>query len=343
MNTNQQTLRVAVVGASGYSGGELLRLLAPASDIRVEVVTANAQAGRSVGDVHPYLAGRLSLTLTPYDPAALAGLDCVFIALPSGEAMQVVPELLGKVGCVIDLGGDLRLSTATEYETYYRRPHSAPRLLGEAVYGLPELNRERIRGAKLIANPGCYPTSAILALLPAVKAGLIRNEGIVINALSGVSGAGKSSAVEMSFGEVNENVRAYRLGDHQHTPEIAGVLGQVAGGKMTVSFVPHLLPVTRGIYTTVHADLREPVGESDLRMLYAQAYGFEPFVRFATRIPELRAVRHTNYCDLALWVEPHTGKLVVISAIDNLIKGAAGQAVQNLNLVFGRPEHALLS
>jgi N-acetyl-gamma-glutamyl-phosphate reductase len=330
------------VGASGYSGGELLRLLAGADDITVEVATAHAQAGRPVGEVHPFLAGRLPTVLTAFDAEALAGLDCVFIALPSGEAMRIVPSLMGRVGCVIDLGGDLRLPTAELYEKYYRKPHAAPRLLGEAVYGLPELNRERLRGAKLIANPGCYPTGAILALLPALKAGLVRPEGIVINSLSGVSGAGRSSAPELSFAEMDGNVRAYRIGDHQHVPEIAGVLGGAAGAPVTVSFVPHLLPVTRGIYTTVHADLKEPVAEAFVRSVYAEHYQKEPFVRFGARIPELKDVQHTNYCDLAVFVEPHTGKLVVTSVIDNLVKGAAGQAVQNLNLAFGRPERALL-
>lgn len=342
MNT-KPTLRVAVIGASGYSGGELLRLLAPDPGVRVEVATAHAQAGRVVGEVHPFLAGRVPLTLTAFDAKAVEGLDCVFIALPSGEAMRIVPALVGKVGCIIDLGGDLRLPTAALYEQYYRKPHAAPQLLGEAVYGLPELNRERIRGAKLIANPGCYPTSVILALLPAIKAGLVNPRGIVANALSGVSGAGKSAAVEMSFAEINENVRAYRIGDHQHTPEITTVLEQVAGVPVTLSFVPHLIPVTRGIHTTVQADLAAPVTEAEIRRVYAEHYRGEPFVRFGTRIPELRAVQHTNCCDCAAFVDPQTGKLVVISVIDNLVKGAAGQAVQNLNLVFGRPEHALLS
>lgn len=342
MNTGLSTLRVGVVGASGYSGGELLRLLLPDPAIRVEVVTAHAQAGRPLGDVHPSLARRLPLVLTAFDPAALAGLDAVFVALPSGEAMQVVPALLGKVGCVIDLGGDLRLPTADLYEKYYRRPHTAPQLLGQAVYGLPELNRERLRGAKLVANPGCYPTGAILALLPALREKLVRTDGIIVNALSGVSGAGRTAAVEMSFGEMNENVRAYRVGDHQHVPEIAMALSQAAGAPVTLSFVPHLLPVTRGIHTTVHAGLRAPATVAGLRALYEAYYRDEPFVRFGAREPELRSVQYTNYCDGAVHVDPHTGHLVVTTVIDNLVKGAAGQAVQNFNLVFGRSERALL-
>ena len=345
MNTTPtpHPLRIALVGASGYSGGELLRLLASDPAVRIEIVTAHAQAGKSVAEVHPHLAGRVPLTFVPFDPAAVAGMDCVFIALPSGEAMQIVPALQGKVGCIIDLGGDLRLPTAALYEQYYRKPHTSPQLLGTAVYGLPELNREQIRTATLIANPGCYPTSAILALLPALAAGLLKPEGIVVNSLSGVSGAGRSSSVEMSFSEVNESVRAYKIGTHQHTPEIRTVLEQVADTPVTLSFVPHLIPITRGIYTTVHADLRTPVPVEEIRKIYADHYRNEPFVRFGTRIPEIRAVQYTNFCDCAVFVDPLTGKLVATSAIDNLVKGAAGQAIQNMNLVFGRPEHTLLT
>lgn len=339
MNT---PLRIAIIGASGYSGGELLRLLAADPSVRIEVVTAHAQAGKPVAEVHPYLAGRVPLTFVPFDPAVVAGMDCVFIALPSGEAMQIVPALQGKVGCIIDLGGDLRLPTAAIYEKYYKKPHTAPQLLGAAVYGLPELHREKIRTANLIANPGCYPTSVILALLPALEAGLIAPEGIVVNSLSGVSGAGRSSSVELSFSEVNESVRAYKIGNHQHQPEIRTVLESVTGGNITLSFIPHLIPITRGIYTTVHADLRTQIPIADIQKVYADRYANEPFVRFGTRIPEIRAVNYTNFCDIAVFHEPHTGKLVITSVIDNLVKGAAGQAIQNMNLVFGRPEHALL-
>jgi N-acetyl-gamma-glutamyl-phosphate reductase len=343
MSTQNATpLRIAIVGASGYSGGELMRLLASDPSVRIEVATAHAQAGKAVEDVHPHLAGRVPLTFVPFDPAAVAGMDCVFIALPSGEAMQIVPVLRGKVGCIIDLGGDLRLPTAAMYEKYYKKPHTSPELLGAAVYGLPELNREKITAATLIANPGCYPTSVILALLPAIEAGLVKPEGIVVNSLSGVSGAGRSSAVELSFSEVNESVRAYKIGNHQHQPEIRTVLEGVAGTDVTLSFIPHLIPITRGIYTTVHADLRTQMPIADIQKVYAKRYANEPFVRFGTRIPEIRAVNYTNFCDVAVFHEPHTGKLVIMSVIDNLVKGAAGQAIQNMNLVFGRPEHALL-
>jgi len=335
-------LHVAVVGASGYSGGELLRLLAGAPDVDIAAATAHGQAGRRVAEVHPFLAGRLDRELTAFDADALAGLDCVFLALPAGESMQIVPSLLDRVGCIIDLGGDLRLRDAGLYERYYGRPHTAPQLLEQAVYGLPELNRERLRGARLIANPGCYPTSVLLALLPALENGLVRRTGIVANSLSGVSGAGRTAKAEMSFSELNENARAYRITDHQHRPEIAAVAAQAAGGPIGLTFVPHLLPVTRGIYTTVTADLCERVPAARVREVYAARYADEPCVRFAERVPELRAVQHTNFCDVAVFVDEDAGKLVAIAAIDNLVKGAAGQAVQNMNLAFGRPERSLL-
>ncbi len=335
-------LRVGIVGASGYSGGELLRLLAPAPSIQIELVTAHTHAGRLVEDVHPFLSGVVPLTFTAFRPEACAGLDCVFLALPSGEAMEIVPLLQPLGARIIDLGGDLRLPSAEMYERYYKKPHSAPALLGQAVYGLPELNRDHIRSANLVANPGCYPTGALLALLPAVAAGLIDTRGIVINSLSGVSGAGRSSAVELSFSEVNESVRAYKIGTHQHIPEIRTTLERVSDMPVTLSFVPHLIPITRGIYTTVHADLKPDVSPGHVDETYAKYYKDEPFVRWRARIPEIRSVVYTNYCDIAAFVEPHTGKLVVTSVIDNLVKGAAGQAIQNMNIMFGYPEHHLL-
>ncbi len=335
-------LRVGIVGASGYSGGELLRLLAPGDGIQVEEVTAHSQAGQPVEAVHPALAGTVALTFARFDPERLAGLDCVFVALPSGEAMEIIPQLTGRVGAIIDLGGDLRLPTAALYERYYARTHTAPGLLGTAVYGLPELNRERIRSARLIANPGCYPTSAILGLLPALTRGLVRPEGIVINSLSGVSGAGRSASVEMSFAEVNENVRAYKIGTHQHIPEIQTVLTAAAGTPVTLSFVPHLVPLTRGIFTTIHADLAAPLTSGDALSVYDAFYREEPFVRVRPGSPDLRSVAYTNYCDLSVMVEPHAQKMVITSVIDNLVKGAAGQAIQNMNIMFGFPERHLL-
>jgi N-acetyl-gamma-glutamyl-phosphate reductase len=335
-------MQCGIVGASGYSGGELLRLLARAEQIRVVRVTANTAAGKSLASVQPALRGVYELTLEEFAAERFDGLDCVFVALPSGEAMRVVPALLGRVGKVIDLGGDFRLPDATMYEQFYGRPHTAPGLLGKAVYGLPELHREQLRGATFVANPGCYPTSAILGLLPALTQGIVRPDGIVITSMSGVSGAGRSSSVEMSFSEVNESIRAYRVGRHQHLPEIASVLGGAARVPVAVSFVPHLVPMTRGIYTTIHADLSGEISSEEALAVYEKHFAGEPFVRVRRDLPDIRSVAYTNFCDISVLVDRPTRKLVIFSAIDNLVKGAAGQALQNMNIMFGYPERQLL-
>ena len=336
-------LRALVIGASGYSGAEILRLLSRRQDVTVSAAVAASNAGTRVDALYPELAGRVNLSYQPLSGAARENADVVFLALPSGEAMGLVPGLLDRVGRVIDLGGDYRLPEASLYEEFYRRHHSSPSLLQTAVYGLPELHREKIREARLVANPGCYPTGAILALLPALTGGLIRADHIVINALSGASGAGRSASVELSFSEVNENVRSYRVGTHQHIPEIRSVLEQASGCAVSFSFVPHLLPVTRGIYTTIHADLARPVSIEECYARYEEYYRSAPFVRVRREVPELRGVVRTNYCDIGLAIEPRTGQLIIMSAIDNLVKGAAGQAVQNMNIMFGRPEETSLA
>ncbi len=335
-------MQCGIVGASGYTGGELLRLLAGGEQVRVVRVSANASAGKPVGSVHTSLRGVYSLVFEEFAAERFDGLDCVFVALPSGEAMRIVPALAGRVGRIIDLGGDFRLADAAVYETYYGRPHTAPDLLGKAVYGLPELYRERIRTASFVANPGCYPTSALLGLLPALQENVIKPEGIVITSMSGVSGAGRSSSVELSFTEVNESIRAYKVGTHQHLPEIRSVLERAAGVPVSISFVPHLVPLTRGIFTTIHADLQRPVTAGDVLALYERRYAAEPFVRVRHDVPDIRAVAYTNFCDMTVLVEPSTQKLIILSVIDNLVKGAAGQALQNMNIMFGYPERHLL-
>jgi N-acetyl-gamma-glutamyl-phosphate reductase len=256
--------------------------------------------------------------------------------------MNVLPSLIDRVGRIIDLGGDFRLTDPAAYAAYYRREHTAPQLLGRPVYGLPELFRDQIRTSTLVANPGCYPTSILLALAPALAKGLVRPEGIVITSYSGVSGAGRSASVEMSFAEVNESVRAYRVGRHQHVPEVRQVLRQIAGRDVTLSFVPHLAPMTRGIYTTIHADPVRPLHEEEVRALYAAYYAEAPFVRVTAGVPEVKSVTWTNYCDLGTFLDPMTGKLLLFSTLDNLVKGAAGQAIQNMNLMCGLPETASL-
>lgn len=333
-------LQTAIIGGSGYSGAELLRLLAGRKDLRVVRVTGATAAGQRVDALYPDLAGRTDLVFEEYRPGVWEGADVVFVALPSGEGMAVVPPLRERGIRVIDLGGDFRLQAVEEYRRYYGRPHTAPELLGEAVYGLPELNRETIAKASLVANPGCYPTGAILALLPALRHGVVEPGGIVINALSGISGAGRSSSVEMSFSELNENVRAYRIGVHQHTPEIESILRAATGRDVSVSFVPHLIPITRGIYTTVHARLAVTLNDADAVGLYESFYRSMPFVRVKRQIPQILSVLRTNFCDVYVSVQPRTRHLIVVSAIDNLVKGAAGQALQNMNIMFGFPETA---
>jgi N-acetyl-gamma-glutamyl-phosphate reductase len=331
-------VNAAIIGASGYSGAELLRILSSHPGVRVQKVTAASSAGKRVDALYPAFAGQCDLEYDELVPAGLGGIDVAFVALPSGEAMKIIPLLKERVGRIIDLGGDFRLRSAELYELYYRRKHSAPDLLSGAVYGLPELNRDTIAAAKLVANPGCYPTSAILALLPALKHGIISPAGVVINSLSGVSGAGRSASVDMSFAEINENVRAYKIGTHQHIPEIESVLTEASGAAVTASFVPHLIPITRGIYTTAHAALTVALTAAELLTLYEEFYCSHPFVRITRQVPQILAVTRTNYCDIGIAIEGRTNHLIVMSVIDNLVKGAAGQAVQNMNLMFGLPE-----
>ena len=328
-------VNAAIIGASGYSGAELLRVLSSHPGVRVQKVTAASSAGKRVDALYPAFAGQCDLEYDELVPAGLDGIDVAFVALPSGEAMKIIPLLRDRVRRIIDLGGDFRLRSAGLYEKYYRHLHTAPELLTAAVYGLPELNRDLIAAAKFVANPGCYPTGAILALLPALKHGIIHPGGIVINSLSGVSGAGRSASVEMSFAEINENVRAYKIGIHQHIPEIESVLAEASGAAVTVSFVPHLIPITRGIYTTAHAGLSVALSAAELLTLYEEFYAPHPFVRITRQVPQMLAVTRTNYCDIGIAIEGRTNQLIVMSVIDNLVKGAAGQAVQNMNIMCG--------
>lgn len=336
--SNPSLIKTAIVGASGYSGAELLRLLHSRDDIELTHLVAASSAGKKVADVYPWFSGTMSATFQSLDPDALAGSDVVFCALPSGEAMHIVPTLRSRVGRIIDLGGDFRLTSTSAYAEFYQHEHTAPELLGESVYGLPEWQFDRIRGARLVANPGCYPTSAILGLLPALLHGVVEASGIVINSLSGVSGAGRSASVDMSFTEVNENIRAYKIGRHQHIPEIESVLSRATGKTVSCSFVPHLVPITRGIYTTIHATLAAPASRADIHALYGAFYREAPFVRVRHDIPQIAGVVRTNYCDICVMVEPRTNQLIITSVIDNLVKGAAGQAVQNMNIMFDLPQ-----
>ena len=334
-----ENINVSVVGASGYSGAELLKILNRHRHVKVGTLFANTSAGKRVDEVFPHFKSVFRQTLEPYSAEAASSSDVVFIALPSGEAMNIVPDLLAKGKKVIDLGGDFRLKDIALYETFYKRQHHAKEAVQQAVFGLPEWNREAIKSATLIANPGCYPTSAIIPLAPVLKEGLIEEHGISISSLSGVSGAGRSSNTELSFAETNESVKAYKVGTHQHIPEIRSSLESITGKAIGLTFVPHLLPITRGIYTSISASLKRKIVQADVLAAYQEYYSKEPFVRVSdTLIPEIKHVNHTNFIDIGFRVYPDNNQLIVFSTIDNLIKGAAGQAVQNMNLMFGLEE-----
>ncbi len=331
-------IRAGIVGASGYSGMETARLLLRRPDVSIEAASASTSAGLRLDAIAPALAGRTGLVLEEYTPSRFAGLDVVFVALPSGEGMKVVPSLYEQGVRTIDLGGDFRLQSTDAYQEYYKQVHTAPSLLPFAVYGLPEIHRDAIATATLVSNPGCYATSAILALLPALADGMIQEQGIVITSASGTSGAGRKGSVDFSFTELNENMKAYKVGTHQHTPEIESVLTAATGKDVRVSFVPHLLPISRGIYTTIHATLRSPISQEAAVRCYESFFQDAPFVRIKNDAPQIAAVTRTNYCDIGVAVQKRTNQLIIMSVLDNLVKGAAGQAVQNMNIMFGLPE-----
>ncbi len=331
--------RIGILGASGYSGGQLLRLLLRHTGVAVGPLFANSSVGADVATLHPDLRGRVDAKFEPWNLEKASSCNLIFLALPSGEALPLLPLLAERGVKVIDLGGDFRLKDAAAYQQFYRRAHTATEYLSKAVYGLPEWNAGEIAAAEVIANPGCYPTSVLLPLLPLVAAGVIDLDCIIIHSMSGTTGAGRSASAELSFSEVAGNVRAYRVGDHQHLPEIEQALGRVAGTEVTVTFTPHLIPVERGIVTTMTLGLRRPITHQQLDELYHQHYSNKPFVRWSPeRIPDLRGVVGTNFIDIGYRLDPRTGRLTLMSAIDNLLKGAAGQAVQNMNIQLGFDE-----
>ena len=330
-------IKVGIVGGTGYTGVELLRLLATHPEVELQAITSRSEAGRPVSAIYESLRGHVDLSFSEPDIDTLTACDLVFFATPNGTAMKMAPALLDSGTRIIDLAADFRLKAPALWEQWYGMPHACEDLLAEAVYGLPELNREQIRSARLVANPECYPTASALGLLPLVEAGLVDTGSLVADCKSGVSGAGRSANAAMLMGEVGESFKAYSVAGHRHLPEIKQTLGWLTDKTVGLTFVPHLLPMIRGIHATLYARL---TGEADLQSLFEERYRGEPFVDVmpAGSHPETRSVRGVNHCRIAIHRPQGGDTVVVLSVIDNLTKGAAGQAVQNMNLMFGLDE-----
>jgi N-acetyl-gamma-glutamyl-phosphate reductase len=333
-------IRVGIYGGSGYTGQELLRLLIGHPGAKVVAATSRRFAGVPVAEVYPVFSGRSDLAYTDASPDEMAALaDLVFLALPHGVSMEVAPLFLQAGRKVIDLSADFRIRDAASYEAWYGR-HTTAGTIREAVYGLPELYRDRIRTSRLVANPGCYPTSIILGLAPVLKSHWVDSDSVIADSKSGVSGAGRDPQIASLYCEVDGGFKAYKVGRHRHTPEIEQELSLLAEKEMKISFTPHLLPVKRGILSTIYATLERDVTGEDATALYREFYRDEPFVRICRvgQFPNLSSVVGSNYCDIGVTVDSRTRRIIVVSVIDNLIKGASGQAIQNMNLMCGLRE-----
>lgn len=335
-------VKAGIIGATGYTGAELVRMLSAHPGVELTVITSRQYEGTKISAVFPALSGRCDLVCEAFDPESFCDrVDIAFTALPHKIPMEIVPGLLERGVRVVDLSADFRFRDVSAYEAWYQ-PHTAPELSQKAVYGLCELYRDEIRGARIVGNPGCYPTTILLALVPLLKAGIIRADGIISDSKSGVSGAGRGASLTSHFCEANESFKPYKVDGHRHRPEIEEVLGKAHGSNVAITFVPHLLPATRGMLSTIYCTLAAGKTEADAREALASAYAASPFVRLRDKgmMPDILHVQHTNFCDIGLSADPRSGRLVVVSAIDNLIKGASGQAVQNMNLMAGLDERA---
>lgn len=326
-------IKVGIVGGTGYTGVELLRLLAPHPNVELRVITSRSEAGSRVSAMFPNLRGFVDIAFSDLDPKLLLECDVVFFATPNGTAMTMARELLDAGVRIIDLAADFRLKDPALWEQWYGMRHACPELLEEAVYGLPEMNRAGIRAARLVANPGCYPTAVTLGFLPMLESAVVDNLHLIADAKSGVSGAGRKTELGLLLSEAGENMKAYGVSGHRHLPEIHQSLVQLAGGEVGLTFVPHLTPMIRGIHATLYANLREDV---DLQALFEARYQSEPCVDVlpAGSLAETRSVRGSNMCRIAVHRPQRGDTVVVLSVIDNLVKGAAGQAVQNMNILF---------
>ncbi len=331
-------VRVGIVGGTGYTGVELLRLLALHEQAEVAIITSRAECGRRVDELFPNLRGHYQLEFSNPDVAQLTGCDIVFFATPHNVAMNLVPELLAAGTRVIDLSADYRIRDPQLWSHWYGGPHASPELLSSAVYGLPEVNRAQIAGAQLVACPGCYPTSVQLGFIPLLAGGLVDAASLIASCASGVSGAGRQANIDNLLSEVSDSFKAYAVGGHRHLPEIEQGLADVAGRDVGLTFVPHLLPIIRGIHATLFARMTAPI--DDLQTLFEDHYADEPYVDVlpAGTLPQTRSVKGANRCQLAVAQPQNRDTVVVMVAIDNLVKGASGQAIQNMNIMLNLPE-----
>ncbi len=332
-------IKVGIVGGTGYTGVELLRLLAQHPQAELVAITSRKEAGMPVAELFPSLRGKLDLAFSDPSQAGLGQCQVVFFATPNAVAMEQAASLLDQGVKVIDLSADFRIKDVPDWERWYNAKHAAPGLVAEAVYGLPELQREAIRGARLIANPGCYPTAVQLGFMPLLEAGVVDTQSLIADAKSGVSGAGRKAEVNILFAEAGDNFHAYGIPGHRHLPEIRQGLAGMAGHAVGLTFVPHLTPIIRGIHATLYARITK---DADFQALFEQRYANEPFVDVLPpgSHPETRSVRAANVCRIAVHRPQGGSTLVICSVIDNLVKGAAGQAIQNMNLMFGLPEQS---
>jgi N-acetyl-gamma-glutamyl-phosphate reductase len=326
--------KIGIIGATGYTGSELVRLLYSHPDVEIEVITSDTFAGQKFSDIHPQFRGIIDFELQSAEEVSFDNLDLVFLALPHGVAMEYVKKLMDTDVKIVDLSGDFRLSSREVYEKWYNKEHIFEEGFEKAIFGIPELFESEIKNAKLIANPGCFPTGAILALAPLVKNKLIKPEHIIIDSKTGVTGAGVKPKVVTHFPNVNDNFKPYGVKNHRHTIEIQEQLGRLFKNELTVQFTPHLLPVDRGILTSAYATPASTVTEENIKDMFYEFYKNDKFIRVIDNVPELKNVRATNYVDIYPVYDERTNNIMVFSAMDNLVKGAAGQAIQNMNLML---------
>lgn len=331
-------MKAAIIGGTGYSSIEIIRLLSKHPFVNIDTIVSNSQSGSFLSGIYSHVSNIVDQPLEEYDSKNLCEkVDIVFLATPSGISSKLVPQLLEGGVKIIDLSGDFRLRSPEKYEAWYKHPSAEEKYLIQSTYGLSEIYGEKIKSSSFIANPGCYPTATLLGLMPTIKSKMADVQSIIIDAKSGISGAGRSVSLGTHYAEINENVKAYKVGNHQHVPEIEQILEDESGSPVQITFTPHLVPMTRGIMCTIHVKLQDSVTTKDVIELYKEFYKEQPFIRIRPEgiFPSTKEVNGSNFCDIGLNVDARTGRLTIISVIDNLVKGASGQAIQNLNLLSG--------